>query len=53
MDIKMPNGCILCTDNEEVAKSYINKMGGVEVTSKQEKKTRKSATNVSSALDAE
>ena len=50
MDIRMPNGCILSTNNEEVAKSYINKMGGVEVTNK---KFKKPATKVSSALDAE
>lgn len=53
MDIRMQNGCVLSTENKEVIDSYINKMGGVEVTSKQERKTRKSATNVSSALDAE
>lgn len=53
MDIRMPDGCVLSTENKEVIDSYINKMGGVEVTSKQERKTRKSATKVASAEEAE
>ena len=50
MEIKMPDGAVLVAENPEVIDSYINMMGGVEVT---EKKTRKSATKVASASDAE
>lgn len=50
MEIKMPDGAVLVTENPEVIDSYINMMGGVEVT---EKKTRKSATKVASASEAE
>ena len=31
MDIKMPNGVILTSDNEEVINSYIDYMEGVPV----------------------
>ena len=51
MDIRMPDGCILSTDNKEVINSYLNKMGGVEVT--EDKKIKKSATKVASASEAE
>ena len=53
MDIRMPDGCVLSTENKEVIDSYINKMGGIEVTSKQERKNRKPATKVASAKEAE
>ena len=41
----------LSTDNKEVINSYLNKMGGVEVT--EDKKIKKSATKVASASEAE
>ena len=50
MEIKMPNGAVLVTENPEVIDSYINMMGGEEVTKKQ---TKKSATKVASASEAE
>lgn len=51
MEIRMPDGSVLATDNKEVIDAYINKMGGVEVTEK--KSVKKSATKVASALKAE
>ena len=51
MEIKMPDGAVLVTENPEVIDSYINMMGGKEVTKKQ--KTKKSATKVASASEAE
>ena len=50
MEIKMPDGAVLVTENPEVIDSYINMMGGDEVTKKQ---TKKSATRVASAPKAE
>lgn len=50
MEIKMPDGAVLVTENPEVIDSYINMMGGEEVTKKQ---TKKSATKVASAKEAE
>ena len=50
MEIRMPDGSVLATDNKEVIEAYITKMGGVEVT---EKKSKKSATKVASALESE
>lgn len=50
MDIKMPDGTILSTDNVDVAESYIKYMNGKIV---EPKKERKSATKVSSAKEAE
>ena len=50
MEIKMPDGAVLVTENPEVIDSYINMMGGEEVT---KKKTKKSATKVDSASEAE
>lgn len=50
MEIKMPDGAVLVTENPEVIDSYINMMGGEEVTKKQPKK---SATKVASASEAE
>lgn len=50
MDIKMPDGVVLSTNNQEVIKSYIENMGGKEVTTKQ---VKKSATKVASAKEAE
>ena len=38
MEIKMPDGAVLVTENPEVIDSYINMMGGKEVTKKQTKK---------------
>ena len=46
----MPDGVVLVTENPEVIDSYINMMGGVEVTKKQ---TKKSATKVAAASEAE
>lgn len=46
MEIKMPDGAVLVTENPEVIDSYINMMGGEEVT-------KKSATKVASASEAE
>ena len=51
MEIKMPDGVVLVTENPEVIDSYINMMGGKEVTKKQT--TKKSATKVASAKEAE
>ena len=51
MEIKMPDGAVLVTENPEVIDSYINMMGGEEVTKKQT--TKKSATKVASAEEAE
>lgn len=50
MDIKMPSGAILSTDNVEVAESYVKYMKGKII---EPKKERKSATKVSSAKEAE
>lgn len=50
MEIRMPDGSVLATDNKEVIEAYINKMGGVEVA---DKKPKKSATKVAPALEAE
>ena len=38
MEIKMPDGAVLVTENPEVIDSYINMMGGVEVTEKKQAK---------------
>lgn len=51
MEIKMPDGAVLVTENPEVIDSYINMMGGVEVTEK--KQAKKSATKVASSSEAE
>ena len=48
MDIKMPDGVILSTENEEVIESYIKFMGGVEVDEKKPT-NKKSAAKVASA----
>lgn len=37
MEIKMPDGAVLVTENPEVIDSYIKMMGGEEVTKKQTK----------------
>ena len=50
MEIRMPDGSVLATDNKEVIDAYMSKMGGVEVT---DKKSKKPATKVASALEAE
>lgn len=50
MEIKMPDGAVLVTENPEVIDSYIKMMGGEEVTKKQ---TKKSATKVAPASEAE
>ena len=50
MEIKMPDGAVLVTENPEVIDSYINMMGRKE---EKKKKTRKSATKVASAKEAE
>lgn len=50
MEIKMPDGSVLVSENEECIESYITNMGGVPV----EKKSKKqSASKVASAKDAE
>ena len=46
----MPDGVVLSTNNQEVIKSYIDNMGGKEVTTKQ---VKKSVTKVASAKEAE
>lgn len=51
MEIKMPDGAVLVTNNPEAIDSYINMMGGKEVTRKQT--TKKSATKVASTSEAE
>lgn len=50
MEVKMPNGAVLASDNEEVINSYVKYMEGVLVVPKKE---RKSATKVASAKEAE
>lgn len=50
MDVKMPNGTILSSDDPSVVDSYITYMGGKLVEPKKEKK---SATKVASAKEAE
>ena len=49
MDIKMPDGVVLSTDNPEVIESYVQYMGGVPVKNE----NKKSATKVASASKAE
>lgn len=51
MDIKMPNGVILTSEDEEVINSYIEYMGGVPVQPL--KSNKKSATKVASTEEAE
>ena len=51
MEIKMPDGSVLVSENEEVIDSYINHMGGTLVDEK--KTAKKSASKVASAKDAE
>lgn len=51
MDIKMPNGVILTTENEEVINSYIEYMEGVPI--QHSKSNKKSATKVASTEEAE
>lgn len=51
MEIKMPDGSVLVSENEEVIDSYINHMGGTPVGEK--KTAKKSASKVASAKDAE
>ena len=51
MEIKMPDGSVLVSENEEVIDSYINHMGGAPVDEK--KTAKKSASKVASAKDAE
>lgn len=50
MEVKMPNGTVLASNNQEVIDSYIEHMGGVLV---EPKKERKSETKVASAKEAE
>ena len=51
MEIKMPDGAVLVTENPEVIDSYINMMGRKEDTKKQT--TKKSATKVAAASESE
>ena len=51
MEIKMPDGSVLVSENDEVIDSYINHMGGTPVGEK--KTAKKSASKVASAKDAE
>ena len=51
MDIKMPNGVILTSEDEELINSYIEYISGVPVQSL--KSNKKSATKVASASEAE
>lgn len=51
MEVKMPNGVILASDNKNVIDSYIKHMGGKLIETKKE--TKKSATKVASAKEAE
>ena len=52
MDIKMPNGVILTSEDEEVINSYIEYMDGVPIQHSS-KTGKKSATKVASAKEAE
>ena len=49
MEIKMPDGAVLVTENPEVIDSYVQYMGGVPVKTE----NKKSATKVASASKAE